>query len=218
MLGGLQGALGWYMVKSGLVNVPAVSHFRLAAHLSLAFFVASYVLWIAFDLASARDRPAAKAPNRLSFAAVWGFIALLAVQIVWGAFMAGSRAGYLFATFPDMNGAFVPPSWLNLEPAWHNFVQNPVTIHFFHRTLAYLVALLAVILAAIGLRRARTGRQKVAALALGVAVLGQFLLGVLTVVWHVQIGVATAHQGMALLLLSVALWFAHAFTPGRDRA
>jgi cytochrome c oxidase assembly protein subunit 15 len=204
------------MVKSGLVNVPAVSHYRLAAHLSLAFFVAAYVLWIALDLASARERPAPGAPNRVAKGAIWGFMGLLAVQIVWGAFMAGSRAGYLFSTFPDMNGALVPPSWLNLEPVWHNFVQNPVAIHFLHRMLAYLVTLAAVILAVVGLRRARTGRQKVAALALGAGVLAQFTLGVLTVLWNVQIAVATAHQGLALVLLSFALWFAHAFTPGRS--
>ena len=120
VLGGLQGLLGWYMVKSGLVDIPAVSHYRLAAHLSLAFFIGGYVLWLLLDL---RDRQPRRPNTSLASMGRW-FLGLTCLQIVFGAFMAGTRAGYLYQTFPDMNGVMVPQNWLDLSPIWVNFVEN----------------------------------------------------------------------------------------------
>ena len=134
-LGGLQGALGWNMVKSGLVDVPSVSHYRLAAHLSLALFVGMYVLWLFLDLRPPRPESIGKVSTSL----LWFFLAVLMVQIIYGAFMAGTRAGYLYQTFPDMNGAYIPPGFFHMEPWLLNLVANHDAIHFLHRTFGWVV-------------------------------------------------------------------------------
>ncbi|MCA9546692.1 MAG: COX15/CtaA family protein [Myxococcales bacterium] len=210
VFGGLQGLLGWFMVKSGLVDRPEVSHYRLAAHLSLAFFVGAYVLWVIADLDPRPSR--ARVGRRWT----WTVGVLLALQIVYGAFMAGTRAGYLFSTFPDMNGVLVPDTWLRLSPAWHNLVENHVAIHFIHRCLAYLVAGAVLALATVGLRRAQAPGDRRAAALLGGLVAVQFGLGVWTVMGGVPIAVATAHQVVAFWLLGALVWFAHAFRGGAE--
>lgn len=212
VLGGLQGLLGWFMVQSGLVDVPAVSHYRLAAHLSLAFFVGAYVAWLALDM---RPGPAPAEPDRARgvYRAGWAFIALLAVQIVYGAFMAGTRAGYMYRTWPDMNGAFVPAGLGVMEPVWLDAIANPDTINFVHRTLAWLVAAFALWLAYAGFRRAADARGRRAAVAVGALVVAQFVLGVLTVMHAVPVALGAAHQLGAYLLLTAALVLVHALRP-----
>ncbi len=210
VFGGLQGLLGWYMVKSGLVDVPAVSHYRLAAHLSLAFFVACWIAWILFDL-----RPAPPGARRDAGAAAlaWAFVAVLSLQIVYGAFMAGSRAGFMYSTWPDMNGVYVPEGMT---------LTNHVGIHFVHRTLGYVVGL-----AGVGLWLATRGRATTPAQRRGgrwvAALVGvQVALGVTTILLNgrlqthhglhpLHIAVAAAHQGVALLLLTAAVYLGHAF-------
>lgn len=211
ILGGLQGALGWFMVKSGLVDVPAVSHYRLAAHLVLAFFVAQYVLWLALDLAR-DDAPAAPSPPALRTAA-WALIGLTTIQIVYGAFMAGTRAGWLYATFPTMNGEWVPAAAFASGSTARALVADPAAIHFVHRTLAWLLAFGALGFWAFARRRLSAPRARRALDALAVLVGVQFGLGVLTVVLHVPTAVAVAHQGVACLLLSAAVAVAHALRP-----
>lgn len=210
ILGGAQGALGWFMVKSGLVDIPEVSHFRLAAHLSLAFFVGAYILWLLMDLR--HERPT---EGLIPRGLVPGFLGLLTLQIVYGAFMAGTRAGYLFQTFPDMNGSWMPPAWRSLDPLWLNLFENPVAIHGIHRWLAWLVAAAAIGLSVVALRRARSPRQRAAAWTLTGLVTVQFILGVITVVQAMPLWAAASHQGVAFLLLSAALWVAHSGRPGR---
>ncbi len=207
VLGGLQGLLGWFMVKSGLVDMPQVSHYRLAAHLSLALVVACYVAWLAFDLTWPRVEPSDKAKNLVKW--VWGSIALVALQTVYGAFMAGSRAGYLFSTFPDMNGEYLPFKLMQNTTTAMNYLDHPVAIHFMHRNLAY-VATIAVLGVWVKGRnicppRARLGLNLMAAM-----VLTQLTLGIWTVMSGVQLHVAVAHQGGALLLLTFGVFTAHA--------
>lgn len=214
VFGGLQGVLGWVMVKSGLVDVPAVSHYRLAAHLSLAFFVGGWVLWLILDILRARrskddadglSEPTAKKLSR----AVWSFIALLGVQIVYGAFMAGKRAGHVSATFPDMNGEWIPDAAFAMEPAWHNYLENPYGIHFIHRVLGWLTLAAVVGLAALVWRSGCVGRPRKTAQALLALTAVQFALGALTVVFHVPLSLAVTHQAGGFLLLSAALVAAH---------
>ena len=203
-LGGAQGLLGWYMVKSGLVDRPEVSHFRLAAHLSLAFVCGAWVLSMLIDL---RDQarplpPPSPSPARRPL--LISFIPLLALQIVYGAFMAGKRAGYLYSTFPTMNGAWVGPSVGQLTP-WHNdALNNPDTIHTLHRLLAWVVVILGVLVWR-ALSRAGGALQRPATLFIWALAL-QLTLGALTVLSGMNHALAAAHQGGAFLLLSATLW------------
>ena len=214
VLGGLQGVLGWFMVKSGLVNEPAVSHYRLAAHLILALVVACWVLWLLFELYAARHRKRATtvdavtpqgSTNGARGSSSWASIMLvvICVQIVYGAFMAGTRAGYLFATFPLMNGSLFPSSSWAMMPLWKNIMANPVAIHAIHRTLAYLVVV--AVCAFWWHARTRVDQRRISHVLLSLVVL-QFLLGVLTVVWHVPIVIAAAHQAGGVALLAVSLF------------
>ena len=204
VLGGLQGLLGWYMVKSGLVDVPNVSHYRLAAHLGLAFVVAGWLAWLLFMAVDPEPGPGRAGVAR----GAWWLLSLLGLQIVYGAFMAGTRAGHLYATFPTLHGEWVPEAAF---AGWSALTADPVTIHFLHRTLGYLVAVV------VGLwwwraRRAAGGRgqRRVADLTLGLVVL-QVVLGIATVMGHVPLAAATTHQVVALLLLLAVLYGAYAF-------
>jgi len=205
VLGGLQGVLGWFMVKSGLVDVPAVSHYRLAAHLSLAFFVGAYVVWLALDMRPGQPRDGDRRLRRIG----WTLVGLLAVQIVYGAFMAGTRAGYMYQTWPDMNGVLVPAGIARLEPVWLNLFENVDAINFIHRTLAWVVAGLSIGLAVAAIRAARTARQTRVAWLLGGGVVVQFVLGVLTVVYGVPVALGAAHQLGAYALLTLTLAVVH---------
>jgi cytochrome c oxidase assembly protein subunit 15 len=207
VFGGLQGALGWYMVKSGLVDVPAVSHYRLAAHLSLAFFVGVWVQLLLLDLLAPPSRRGDARVRRGAAA----FLVLLSLQIVYGAFMAGSRAGYLFSTWPDMNGSWWPPG---ATLAWSEVTSNVVSIHALHRHLAWLVLAAGLALAARARRAAADRGQGRSATALASALVLQFLLGIAAVTSGVSIVLASAHQGVAFLLLCSSVWMWHAF---RDR-
>lgn len=204
VFGGLQGLLGWYMVKSGLVDVPAVSHYRLAAHLSLAFFVGCWVQWLLLDVLAPRVRRGNTAVRRGAVA----FLVLLAPQIVYGAFMAGSRAGYLFSTFPDMNGAWWPPA---ASLAWPDVTSNVNTIHALHRHFAWVVLAAGLWLAAKAREAASDPGQGRAATVLAVTLVLQVVLGIATVMTGVSLAVASAHQGVAFLLLCAAVWVWHAF-------
>lgn len=206
VLGGLQGALGWFMVKSGLVDVPAVSHLRLAAHLTLAFVVGQFLLWIYLDATSPRGPRARFSP--VSWGALVVALGVL-LQVVYGAFMAGTRAGYMYATFPDMNGSFIATGATELTPMWRNLLENPAMIHTLHRGLAWVLVVGIGLFAAWALRRSITHRTRVALwLLLSVAV-AQLTLGALTVMTHVNLTVAVLHQVTAFLLLSSCVLVAH---------
>jgi heme a synthase len=206
-LGLMQGFMGWYMVKSGLVDRPSVSHYRLAAHLMLAFAIYACLLRMALAFSLPPDKNAAQVAHLRR--KVKGILVAAILTMTWGAFVAGLDAGMLYNTFPDMNGYFVPPELMAHKPIWLAFFEEPATVQFTHRMLAMLV----VIKTAFFLRRAFAlhlpPRIRMLARLLAGAVLLQALLGIATLLTQVNIVLATAHQAGALLLLSVLVWLLH---------
>jgi cytochrome c oxidase assembly protein subunit 15 len=191
VLGALQGAMGWIMVKSGLVDDPKVNPVRLMAHLGLALAIFSAELWLALQLLSPRKI----SPDRLLIPAL---IFLMALS---GGMVAGLRAGYAYNTFPLMNGHVVPPEVLMLEPWWRNFLYNMATVQLVHRAFFWTLALL-IPLAWWRARHTAAGNALLAAFIL------QAALGISTLLLGVPIGLGSAHQGGAVLLLGAALWYA----------
>lgn len=202
--GGLVGALGWFMVISGLEDNPDVSQYRLAIHLTAAFAVFCLVLWTVFDMRWGRrgfrgdGTPAAKWSRWL--------LVLVLLQIVYGAFTAGLDAGRMYNTWPLMNGAFMPENVTAFGSFWKDFTDHRDGVQFIHRNLAWLVAV-AVIWFGYANRRntALQGGDRF----LFYAVLLQFALGVLTLVTHVWLPLGVLHQLGALLLLSALLHVLH---------
>jgi heme a synthase len=202
-LGGLQGAIGWWMVASGLVDVPEVSHIRLAVHLLTALLILAGLIWVALDL-RATPRGRSPTPARMPLLAIWT-LCLLFLQFLFGAYVAGLEAGYAFNTWPLMGEEWFPSGTPMETPFLRNFADNPVIVQFVHRWLAFVVAGAAIWL---GLRAWRRGlRSEGSALIAAVAL--QILLGILTLLSGVQIDIAVAHQGMAALLLAAAVVAAH---------
>ena len=203
VLGGAQGVLGWYMVRSGLVDEPRVSQYRLAAHLSLAVAIYVYLLALALHLLNAPDSKrgfAAGAGHVRWPALAAGFVVFLTV--VMGAFVAGLKAGFVYPTFPRMGEYWVPPGMLDGSPWWREVFENPVTAQFTHRALA--LASCFPVLAAWGasLRAGVARRVRLWAVASLFAVVVQVVLGVSTLLLHVPIPLAVAHQAGAIALLT----------------
>jgi cytochrome c oxidase assembly protein subunit 15 len=208
VLGALQGVMGWYMVKSGLVDDPRVSHLRLTAHLGLAFLIFAAMFWVALDLLRTRTPQPAPLQRRLArFAAALVWVVFL--MILTGGLVAGIRAGFAYNTFPLMNGHVVPPEIFMIEP-WHlNFINNMATVQFDHRLLAWLLAL-SVPALWFACRRLQGARAvQVAANALVFALALQITLGIATLVLHVPIALAAAHQAGAVAVFAAALALAH---------
>jgi cytochrome c oxidase assembly protein subunit 15 len=213
VLGGAQGLLGWFMVRSGLHDIPEVSHYRLAAHLSLAFFVGVYVLWLAMDIYWPQLQRSAHTLRKWA----WAFVGMLAIQVVYGAFMAGKKAGLLYPSFPDFFGEWFPAAAWTLTPTWLNFLANPSMIHAIHRWLGWGVALAGLALAVAVWRGEPSPRQRRLAIAIAAAVVAQLGLGALTVLWSVPLWTAVAHQVMGYLLVSLAVALVHALGVGSVR-
>ena len=210
VLGGLQGAMGWYMVKSGLVDDPRVSQYRLTAHLGLAFLIFAAMFWVALDLLCRQaDSASAWSPTRLRHAASW-LVGLIFLMVLSGGLVAGIRAGFAYNTFPLMNGHVVPPEILMIEPWYLNFFNNMATVQFDPRLLAWLLAALVpwFWFAARGhdlAPRARLGAN----LLLGMLVI-QIALGITTLLLVVPLSLAALHQAGAMLLFAAALFTRHA--------
>ncbi|HYQ98487.1 MAG TPA: COX15/CtaA family protein, partial [Casimicrobiaceae bacterium] len=210
-LGGLQGAMGWYMVQSGLVDDPRVSQFRLTAHLGIALAIFAAMLWVGLSLVAPGGTAPATARKggvrRLAYAVA----ALVFAMALTGGFVAGIRAGFAYNTFPLMNGNVVPPEILSIEPWWKNFFWNMATVQFDHRALAWLLAIVVPVLwwklqTADGVPpRARAGGHVLLAL---LAV--QIALGIATLLLVVPVPLAAAHQAGAVLVFAAALNVAHA--------
>lgn len=206
LLGAAQGLMGWFMVMSGLVDNPAVSHYRLAAHLSIALAILGLCVWLMRDL-SVTGAEAVARPGREARRWVWALGALVMVQIVWGAFVAGLDAGLFFNTFPLMGGRLVPANVLGLDPALLNFVENPITVQWVHRVLG-TVLLLAAAVAMVRMRRenAWVRRLSLAFLALVVA---QYGLGIATLLLAVPVSLGVMHQALAAVVLVVWVGWMH---------
>jgi len=204
LLGSIQGGVGWYMVKSGLVDNPAVSQYRLTLHLMLAVLIYAYLVRCIVGLAGlsrAQSVSIIVKPNRVL---TLGYIVLGAVllMITSGGFMAGTHAGFILNTFPTMGGVWVPDHLLAMQPVWKNFFENTVTIQFIHRSLALAVFILVSVFAVQFYRLDKAHNLKIASF-LFVALLLQLTLGVSTLVFHVPVALGVAHQGGALVLLLV---------------
>jgi len=205
VLGGLQGALGWYMVMSGLVDDPRVSHFRLTAHLGVALAILSAEIWLALDLLAPGRGAANRPASRWS---AW-LPAIVYLQALAGGMVAGIRAGHAYNTFPLMHGHWVPPEIMMLEPWWRNFLYNMATIQFVHRTIAWLLIAIVPLFWLHTMRAPSEPRARWASHALLAIFAAQIALGIGTLLLAVPVPLAAAHQGGAVLLLAAALWAAH---------
>ena len=203
VLGGLQGLMGWYMVKSGLVDVPHVSQYRLTAHLGLAVVIFMCMVWFAMDFLRGQvaHRQASSAYLRSSLLAVL----IIFLMMLSGGFVAGTKAGFIMNTFPTMNGEWIPSGWMAMTPAWRNLFENAVTIQFFHRCIAVLVVLVISFSFIIGSKQSfktRTGWMFA-------IMLIQVGLGISALVLKVPVILGAAHQAGAVALLASALYVAH---------
>jgi cytochrome c oxidase assembly protein subunit 15 len=239
VLGGLQGALGWWMVESGLETRIEVSQYRLAAHLAMAVVIYLAMLWVALDVLmpprdpspsppSGAERVGARwgvphPPHPKSFSPLKGGEGLVVLRtlaslillfvfttLIAGAFVAGTRAGYLDNTFPLMEGQFVPPDYWHLTPLWRNWFENLTSVQFDHRVLAETSGLLIAALWLAGLRAPLAAGQRWALHALFFFACVQLALGIATLLTVVWLPLAVAHQAGALCLLTAALVAVHA--------
>jgi cytochrome c oxidase assembly protein subunit 15 len=196
VLGGLQGALGWYMVASGLVDRVDVSQYRLSAHLTLATVIFGAILWVAFGLARNRHLPS----RGIEWMAL-ALAGLVVLQVAAGGFVAGLDAGMGYNTWPLMDGQLVPKGLFVMSPAWANLFENAMTVQFNHRVLAYVIAVAAA-------GYAYVVQTKAAGLIL-LAVILQIVFGIWTLLWQVPLWLGLVHQGGALVGLAAALWNLH---------
>lgn len=213
-LGGLQGAIGWWMVSSGLVDTPRVSHVRLAVHLGTAFLIFGAMWWTALGLLAPPGVAASPRQRRLARLAA-GLSAAVFVMVLSGALVAGTRAGYAYNTFPLMDGHVVPPGLWVQDPWWDNVFHNLTTVQFNHRAIAWA---LFVAIPLFWWKARRTDIPPAARLPLDLmlAMLGvQLTLGITTLVLQVPVALGAAHQGGALVLFALSLWTAHALRRGR---
>jgi heme a synthase len=201
-LGGLQGAVGWWMVASGLSERVEVSQYRLATHLVLALLIFAGIVWTVRRLA---ERPQIAPPSRLRFTSAL-LLVVTFIQIYFGALVAGLRAGRAYNTWPKIDGAFIPSAerlWFE-TPWWRNMFDNVLTVQFEHRMTAYALFALAA-LHAFDAVRSRAGSAASGALLLLGAVSLQAVLGILTLLNQVPIDLALAHQAVALVVLTLAV-------------
>jgi cytochrome c oxidase assembly protein subunit 15 len=212
VLGGLQGAAGWFMVTSGFfADSTAVSPYRLVIHLALALLLYAAILWT--GLSALRPSPAPAGPPALR-RAVLGCCVLTILTILAGGFVAGLKAGLTYNTFPLMDGRLLPAGYAGLYPFLRNLTENIAAVQFDHRLLASLTVLAVLASVAWGAARARPPARR-ALLALGGAVLAQYALGIATLLAVVPVGLATAHQMLAVLVLTAALVALHLIGPER---
>jgi cytochrome c oxidase assembly protein subunit 15 len=216
-LGALQGAVGWWMVASGLSERVNVSQYRLATHLILACVIFAAIVWTAARLGG---RASIEAPSRIRASAI-ALLVLVLVQLYLGALVAGLRAGLIYNTWPLIDGAFIPDTARLLfeQPAWRNLFENALTVQFMHRMMAYALWLFAVLHAVDIARTVGRGPAMTHALVLVGLVTLQAALGIATLVHQVPIGLALLHQAGAILVLALAVVHAQRLAVrGQERA
>jgi cytochrome c oxidase assembly protein subunit 15 len=211
ILGGMQGVLGWYMVKSGLVNNPEVSQYRLTAHLIAAFIIFAYMFWVALS----RLYPPKDRPRHPWYGKTVALTALITITIIAGGFVAGLKAGKIYNTFPMMGDYWLPPGMFALDPLWRNLFDNMATVQFNHRILA-ISTFVGVVVYWTKIRKtqlpARIARMTNALLHTATL---QVVLGISTLLLVVPIFLASAHQAVAMLLFTVALYLCHGLRGGK---
>ena len=196
LFGILQAFAGWYMVKSGLVSNPHVSHYKLALHLLLALVIFALLSYQFFDY---QIKPR-QTKLKVSTCYIWIILILVTVQIIFGAFVAGLNAGLIYNTFPLMDGQIVPEDLFYLQPAWLNIFENRVTVQFIHRALALLILVLTAILT---IKNASVKPVYIMLL----SVIIQVILGVVTLLLHIPMAIAIAHQMFSFILFGSGLYF-----------
>ena len=205
ILGGLQGLLGWYMVKSGLIDEPAVSHYRLTAHLSLALVILGYALWLALSLLKPAPSKSSKALKILTHITM----TMLVLQILMGGLVAGLKAGFIFNTWPLMGETFVPEHLLGYDPWYRSFIDSAVTTQFDHRIGAYILIILGALLVWNARSDEVSKPVKTAVLITALTILGQAILGILALINEVPVGLGTAHQGGGVVTLISVIYLMH---------
>jgi cytochrome c oxidase assembly protein subunit 15 len=196
-LGGLQGLMGWYMVMSGLVDMPQVSHFRLAAHLVLALIILSYLFWMILYLREVKKVQVSPGFRRLCMF----ILSLTSLQIIYGAFTAGLRAGLGFNTFPLMDGELIASAATMMTPLWINFVENGAMIQFVHRWLGTFLLLFVCGVFALSITYKLPRLVVIACGVLAALTFSQFLLGIFTLLNSVPVVLGSIHQAMACFVL-----------------
>ncbi len=218
VLGGLQGVLGWYMVKSGLVNNPHVSQYRLTAHLAAAFIIYGYIFWVALGLLSPQPQHKSGGAIRRIWLYSLGVSTLIFIMVLSGGFVAGLKAGLAFNTFPTMNGHWLPPGLLALNPVWLNFFENLATVQFDHRMIAYLLAVVIPLFWWSSVRIKLPARARLTIhLLLGMLAV-QIALGITTLLFFVPVALAATHQAGALVLFTLALFVNHELRAAKSAA
>lgn len=213
-LGGLQGAVGWFMVASGfLPDTTAVSPYRLVVHLSLALTLYATIVWTGLSvlMPARRGVPSPGVVRGLA----WFCLALVGLTIAAGGFVAGTHAGWTYNTFPLMDGRLIPDGYATLHPFLRNLTENVAAVQFDHRLLATLTLASVTLLAVCAVR---AGVPAAVSLALGTAVATQYVLGVTTLLLVVPVPIAVMHQAGAALLLTAVLVTLHALTRNRPAA
>ena len=204
-LGGLQGAVGWYMVASGLVDRVDVSQYRLAMHLTLAAIILAAIIWVAREAKGAQQAKGVVAPAVSAGLQAGGLAlaGLVLVQIYLGALVAGLDAGLTYTTWPLMDGRFIPPATklLVMEPAWRNVFENVLTVQFVHRMTAYALLACALLY---GVWQWRRGAGRTGLVVAGLVV-WQAGVGITTLILEVPLGWALLHQGSAFVVLALAV-------------
>ena len=210
VLGGLQGVMGWYMVKSGLVDRPDVSQYRLTAHFSLALIIIGTIEWVALGLLFPKRFGATGKASLGRFSViigVWAFVTALS-----GGFVAGLDAGFAYNTFPLMDGVFLPPDLYQLSPLYLNLFEDVTSVQFNHRLLAEALFVLVAIMWLKARRLELSPRRRLAVNCLGAVVLVQVALGITTLLLVIPMALAAAHQAGAVIVFMTALWMAREFT------
>jgi len=203
-LGGLQGAIGWYMVKSGLVERIDVSQYRLALHLLTAFAILSLLVWLALEAGPAATRVRLRTVTQGQYRTAAALYALVFLQSGLGALVAGLKAGLTYNTWPLMDGRVIPSGLLIQSPWYLNFFENVTTVQFDHRVTAYAVVILALVHLVSLIRSADDERVVGSAGLLAGAVLVQMLIGIWTLLWGVPLELGLLHQGGAAIVIAAA--------------
>jgi heme a synthase len=205
-LGGLQGAVGWYMVQSGLVDRIDVSQYRLALHLTIAFVIWACTLWVIFSLGATRDAIRLDTVSAAARRRARLLLALVVLQTALGGFVAGLKAGLSHNTWPLMDGRLVPNGLWAMDPWYLNFFENVMTVQFMHRCMAYAIVLLAVVHAAAMMRQADNDDVRRSAVLLAAGIVAQMLLGIWTLLAQVPLALGLVHQAGAAIVFGLAVW------------